>query len=167
VKKQDCSVLFTTGLSILELNVPEGANDYRRAELMMELHKNWPGPEEMLRDRRWAWPIQWMRKIATYAAESGEWLGAGFTTFVEKDPPKPLAPGLKLTAWLLASLRSDDSVVRCKDGTTIQMCQLFPLYNEEYNYARKNGTEALMSLFVKHDIQTYVDLNRPNVAARR
>ncbi|HEX7450329.1 MAG TPA: suppressor of fused domain protein [Pirellulales bacterium] len=165
-KKQDCSVLFTSGLSRVDLRVPAGAEHYQRAELVMDMHKNWPGPDEILKDRRWAWPIQWMRKIATYAAESGEWLGAGFTTFAAEDPPKPLAPGLKFTAWLLASLSSDDTVVQCQDGTKIQMYQVFPLYNEEYVFARMKGTDALMSLFVKHDIQTSVDLSRPNVAVR-
>ena len=80
--------------------------------------------------------------------------------------PEAFDAGLKFTAWLLASLPSDDSLVRCKDGTTIQMYRVFPLYNEEYVYARENGTEALMSVFVKHDIQTDVHLSRPNVAAR-
>ncbi len=132
---------------------------------MLELDKGWPRVEEALKNPRWAWPIQWLRKIANYAASSGKWLGAGFTTLVDEDPPKPLARGLKFTAWLLASLQSDNSVIRCKDGTMIQIYQLFPLYNEEYLYAREHGTEALMSLFVEQGIQTYIDLKRPNVAA--
>lgn len=160
------SALFTTGLSRVDLPVPEGAEHYRRAELMLELDKRWVRPEKALKDARWAWPFQWLRKIAGYAANSGNWLGAGFSTFVDEEPPKPLAPGLKFTAWLLASLPSDDTVIRCKDGTPIQICQLFPLYNEEYLYARKHGTEALMSLFVERKIQTYIDLERPNVAIK-
>lgn len=159
------SVLFTTGLSRVDLPVPRGAEQYRRAELMLELDKSWPRPEKALESPHSAWPIQWLRKIANYAASSGNWLGAGFTTLVDEDPPKPLAPGLKFTAWLLASLQSDDSVIHCSDGTRIQIYQLFPLYNEEYLYAREHGTEALMSLFVEQRIRTYIDLKRPNVAA--
>jgi Suppressor of fused protein (SUFU) len=160
----DSSVLFTTGLSVVDLPVPKGAEQYRRAELMLELEKNWPRPEEALKSERWAWPIKWLRKIAQYAANSGNWLGAGFTTLVDEEPPKPLARGLNFTAWLLASLSSDVTVIHCKDGTRIQIYQLFPLYNEEYLYAREHGTEALMSLIVERKIETYIDLERPNVA---
>jgi hypothetical protein len=142
-KKQDCSVLFTSGLSRVELDVPEGAEHWKRAELMLELDKNWPRPDEILSDPRWAWPVQWIRKTAIYAAQSGQWLGAGLTSFVEEDPPQPLAPDVEFTAWLL----SDRSVVRCEDGATIQLRHLFPLYNEEYVYAREHGSEALLSLF--------------------
>lgn len=162
--ERNSSVLFTSGLSSVDLPVPKGSEQYRRAELMLELDETWPQPEQALKDARTAWPIQWLRKIAAYTTSSGNWLGAGFTTLVDEDPPKPIAPAVKFTAWLLAAIPSGPFVIHCKDGTTIQIYQLFPLYNEEYLYAREHGTEALMSLLVERKIETYIDLNRPNVA---
>ena len=55
---------------------------------------------------------------------------------------------------------------RCQRRASLRLTlNTFPLYNEEYLYAREHGTEALMSLFVEQRIQTYIDLKRPNVAA--
>jgi hypothetical protein len=159
------AVLFTVGLHQFAMSVPAGAERFCRAELMLRLHKSWPPPQKAVKDRRWAWPIQWLRKIARYPVENNTWLGAEWTVLTEEEPPQPVGPGTTFTAWLLTSLPGKEDVVKCKDGTTIQIYHLFPLYTEEYYYERKHGVEALMTLFIEHETQMHIDPNRPNVAA--
>ncbi len=162
--RTNSGVLFTVGLSRFEMPVPLGVNAHCRGELMVELGPCWPHLGKAIKDPRWAWPIQWLRKIAAYPVKTGTWLGTGFTVLTEHRPPRPLGPETNFTAWLLTSLQDKDSVVRCKDGTRIQIYQLFPLFTEEYQYERKHGIDPLLSLFLRYDIQMSIDPNRRNVA---
>ena len=165
--KEELMVLFTSGLSRFEMAVPKGSEQYRSAELMVVLDKVWPRPEKAVKDAKWAWPIQWLFKIASYPVNQNTWLGAGLSTMAEEDPPRPLAQTTSFTSWLLVSLKSDQSVIRCKDGKTIQIYQLFPLYTDEYQYSRKHGADALMSLFIEREIPEHIALNRPSVVATK
>ncbi|MEZ5942444.1 MAG: ankyrin repeat domain-containing protein [Planctomycetaceae bacterium] len=47
--------LFTTGLSSKPMNVPEGEEEYRFAELFIQLPANWQ--YKNLTDRNWSWPV--------------------------------------------------------------------------------------------------------------
>jgi hypothetical protein len=165
--RSDSGVLFTVGLSRCEMPVPRGTKAHRRGELMVELGPCWPHLETAIKDPRWAWPITWLRKIAAYPVTAETWLGTQFTVLTEHEPPRPLGPKTRFTAWLLTALQDKDSVVRCKDGTKIQIYQLFPLFTEEYLYERKHGIEALLSLLLSYDIQMYIDPNRRNVATSK
>ena len=164
-RKRNFAVLFTIGLSRFEMPVPQGSEPYRRAELMVALPKTWPPPEQAIKSRRWAWPMQWLRKIAAYPVANNTWLGGPWTVVSNEEPPQPLGPGTKFTAWVLASPQTAELVVRCKDGSKIQIYQLFPLYTEEYLYEREHGAEALISLFVRQGgLPEYIDVHRPNAA---
>ena len=163
--RTESGVLFTTGLSRFEMPVPQGAKANRRGELMVELGRCWPPLQKALKDPRWAWPVRWLRKIAAYPATAETWLGTRFTVLTEHEPPRPLGPGTKFTAWLLTALQDKDSVVRCKDGTKIQIYQLFPLFTEEYRYERKHGIEPLLSLFCRNDLPMHIDPKRRSVVA--
>lgn len=164
-KHEESAVLFTTGLSRFEMPAPKGEDRFRRAELMILLDKEWPAPPEAIKNAKWAWPIQWLRKIAGYPVQNETWLGANLTVLTDEEPPKPLGPGTAYTSWLLVSLPMNESIVKCKDGTTIQIYQLFPLYTDEYQYARKHGADTLMRLLMKQGIQTHIVPKRPNAAA--
>lgn len=139
------SVLFTVGLSRFEMPVPKGTRAHRRGELMLELGPSWPNLEQAIQDPRRAWPIQWLRKIAAHPVKTGSWLGTGFTVMTEHEPPRPLGPGTKFTSWLLTALEDEDSIVRCQDGTKIQIYHLFPLFPEEYAFERTHGVKRLLS----------------------
>jgi hypothetical protein len=53
--------LFTNGLSSEPMNVPEGAEEYRFAELFIELPGDWKIKE--VKDMRWAWPLYCERSV--------------------------------------------------------------------------------------------------------
>ena len=51
--------LFTTGMSDQPMNVPEGAEEYSRAELYIQLPADWKYRE--YEDPNWGWPQEWLR----------------------------------------------------------------------------------------------------------
>jgi hypothetical protein len=105
-----------------------------------------------------------LRKIAAYPHANHTWLGARWTVLANEDPPQPLGPGTNFTAWLMASPQSKQMVVKCKDGSNIQLYQLFPLYTEEYLLERREGADKLMERFTQHGLPEHIDVNRLNVA---
>ncbi|HVA50041.1 MAG TPA: suppressor of fused domain protein [Pirellulales bacterium] len=154
--------LFTTGMSEQPMSVPEGTDDFRFAELFIQLPGNWPIDKKSLSNPKHAWPIHWLRSIAKYPHERDTWLGGPVTIIANGDPPEPLAPGLKFTSLLVMADRNFTS----RDGRTIYLYRLLPLYTEERELELKQGVAALMRAFDKHDIPSVVDLTRPNVAVQ-
>lgn len=154
---------FTVGLNRVKLNAPSGAEKYQNAELIVVVPKSWPSLQKAIKQKQFAWPIQWLFKIARYPIEKNTWLGGPWTTLSNEEPPKPLGLGTDFTAWILASPQNKESIINCKDGTMIQLYTLFPVYAEEYYLEREKGVDSLMTQFKKHGLPEYIDVNRINV----
>ena len=76
-KDRDSIILFTTGMSDEPMTVPEGADEFRYAELMIELPKGWPLSGKVLKEANNRWPINWLRRIPTYVRGEKTWLLGG------------------------------------------------------------------------------------------
>jgi ankyrin repeat protein len=160
----DMMILFTTGLSDLPMTVPAGSEGFRYAELAMQLPGDWPFPPKM-DDETQLWPWMWLRKIAQYAHDAETWLGDGETTFANDDPPKPLAPGIQFTAFLLyPDVPGSYTGFTADDGRRIHIYSLMPIYTEECTFAKKQGFRELFKRFAKHGIGLSCRPGRPNVA---
>jgi len=151
--------LFTTGLSDQEMIAPKGSEDYRFAELFIQLPESWPLDEEALSDVNTGWPIHWLRKIAKYPHLNKTWLGGPATIIANEDPPNPLAPNMRFTCWLLLA----EKCLTSRDGRRIQFYRLMPLYTEERELEMKQGIAALLRAFDEESVPFVVDLQRPNV----
>lgn len=152
--------LFTTGMSKHAMQVPDGTDDFRFAELFMQLPGDWPTDQKSLSNLKHAWPLQWLRSVAQYPRQNQTWLGGPVTIIANEDPPQPLAPGLRFTSLLVMA----DQTFTSRDGRTIYLYRLTPLYTEERALEIKEGIGALLRAFDKFEISSVVDLNRPNVA---
>lgn len=150
--------LFTTGLSDKPMKTPKGKEEYAYAELFMQLPGNWPHTD--LANPRHAWPTKWLRGIAQHAHNKKTWLGGPLTVISNEDPPNPLAPGLSFVALLLLA----ESDFKRSDGKTVQLFRVTPLYLEELQLERRQGSPALMRAFDQKQVPFVVDLNRPNAA---
>jgi hypothetical protein len=53
-----------------------------------------------------------------------------------------------------------------RDGQTVQLYQMTPLYTEERNLELREGIGGLMQAFDRHHVPFVVDVNRPNVGKR-
>jgi hypothetical protein len=157
--------LFTTGVSDRPMNVPEGGEDYRYAELILLLPDDWPLNMEALSDPAHRWPIDWMRQIAHYPHDNDTWLGGALTVIDNGDPPEPLAEGVPFTSLLLCTEDDEAGSCHCRDERVVRFYYMVPLYREERDLERRQGTEELLKRFVKHGLDRVLDLERPNVAA--
>ena len=152
--------LFTTGMSEQAMKVPQGSEDYRHAELFIQLPAGWPLTKKALADPKHGWPIRWLRQIAKYPHQNGTWLGGPATLIANDDPPQPLGPGLPFTSWLL--IAEHDFV--SSDGRKIQLFRMLPLYTEERNLEIQKGIAALLRALDRNSVPFIVDLKRKSVA---
>lgn len=162
--QNDCLTLFTTGLSSQQMWPPvtnEETAKYCHAELFMQLPADWPLDLDSLADPQHGWPIHWLRHLATYPHQSGEWLGGPLTIFANNDPPEPLAPSVPFTCMLMVAEKSFVS----REGLTIQLYRLTPIYTAERDLEKREGVEALFAAFTRSKVSMVVDVNRPNAAA--
>lgn len=157
---RDYVILFTTGMSAHAMTVPKGSEEFRYAELFIQLPAKWPLSKQALEDRNYFWPIHWLRWVAKYPHQNQTWLGAPATIVAEEEPPQPFAPKIKFTSMLLLA----DKQLESETGKTIKLYRMAPLYTEERQLEIDKGIAALMRAFDKHNVPFIVDLKRKNVA---
>lgn len=163
--KRKWHALVTSGMSQKAMAVPQGAEDYRFAELVIYLPPAWPLTAKALQDLNTAWPIHWLRKLARYPHDHNTWLGGSAVVIANEEPPQPLASNTKLSCILAMTEPSAFGWLTLADGKRIAFYTLIPLYVEERDLEKKHGTQHLIQLFDQHRIPTYVDVQRPNVAS--
>ena len=78
------------------MTVPEGADEFRYAELMIELPKGWPVSAKALGHANNRWPIDWLRRIPAHVHNERTWLGGEVAIMANSDPPTRFAPGCGL-----------------------------------------------------------------------
>jgi hypothetical protein len=152
--------LFTTGMSEQPMTVPDGAEEYSRAELYIQLPADWKYRD--YEDPNWGWPQHWLRSMAQYPQQHDTWLGGPVTLVANEEPPQPLAPNTKFTTLLLLA---DQSLVT-DDGKKIWLYRMTPLYTEERQLEIDHGIPALLNAFDAHDIPMIVDMHRKNVGVQ-
>jgi hypothetical protein len=163
----DCLALVTTGMSDRAMNVPKGAEGFQFAELVICLPADWPVTENALENANNSWPIDWLRRIAHYPHDNHTWLSGPFAIIANGDPPKPLAPNTQLTGFLILHEPNEFGLLHLPDGRRIVFYTLHPVYTEEQDLERQKGIEALLVLFLEHQISKVVNAQRPNAALAR
>ncbi len=138
----DPMLLFTTGMSDRPLNVPPDRDGDPYTELMFPIPGNWPISKEALADPRNRWPIDWLRQAAHYFHDENSWIRS-HDILVNGTPPQPLAPGVPFDSLLLRGSLSNFSQIALRDGQTVCMYEVVPLYPAEREYEKREGYEAL------------------------
>jgi predicted Zn finger-like uncharacterized protein len=159
--------LVTSGMSDLPMTVPEGADEWRYAELLLSLPPSWPLTEEAFRDERNYWPVRLLKVLARLPHEYNTWLGWGHTV-PRGDPPQPFAPNTPLCCALLVQplLVPDEFVqLRMPDGRTVHFYGVVPVYRQEMEFKLKHGTEALLERFAEAEVCELLDARRENLCA--
>jgi hypothetical protein len=162
------NVLVTSGMSDLPMTVPNGMENFRRAEVMIALPSDWPLDYARFDDERVYWPIRWLKMLGRLPHEFNTWLGYGHSV-PNGDPPEPI-PGTKFTGVMTTFARwlpRDFSRLELGPARWIFFYQMVPLYPEEMDLKLNKGTEALVKRFEERDISFVLDPNRPNVARRK
>jgi len=161
--------LVTSGMSDLPMQVPEGADRPRHAELMMTLPAGWKLDQADFEDERWYWPIRLLKTLARLPHKHDTWLGTGHTV-PNGDPAAPYAPGTSLCgAIVLPSVTVPEAfgTLEVSPEKTIHFFAAVPLYLEEMDLKLRDGTGALLAKLGAAGLGDLVDTRRRNVAKKR
>jgi len=159
--KRNYSILLTNGISSCPLKTPDSKfSPYIELAILL--------PEELkLSNDLWKlpennWPISLIKKIGRYPSQNNTWLGFGHTI------PQPINEPIYRTEFiatlLLKSKTLPEQFQKIKYGENIiDVYLLFPLYYEELEYKKNNGTNMLIDKFIENEIDDIIDINRKNV----
>lgn len=162
------NVLFTTGMSFLPMNTPEGREDYRYAELMVFLPPDWPLSDEAFKDFNKYWPLYWLKMLARLPHEHHTWLGEGHT-IPNGDPAEALSNHTKMNGIMLLPPMNIDQTfhtLEIDSERSVHFYCLIPLFDEEMQFKLEEGAGALTSKFSKYQIDNVINLNRKNTCKR-
>ncbi|MDR2717793.1 MAG: suppressor of fused domain protein [Treponema sp.] len=155
------TVLMTNGVSSIPLETPKQQFS-KYIELCILLPQNWD-----LKNNEWKkpenyWPIELLKSIGRYSSQNNTWLGFGHTI----STGEPIIGTKFISVILLKSKRLPENFQKIEYGEdTIELYTVFPLYLEEMNYKQKNGTNKLLELFDKENIDDIINIKRKNVCS--
>lgn len=155
--------LVTVGMSDRPMDVPKGKEEYRYAELMINLRGDWPLSAKDLSKSENNWPVEWLLKLANYPFDSEIPLASRFLVIDNGEPPEPVSPTVKYSCFLLALPDTDFYRPALKNGEIVNFYTVFPMYTEESYYEKKEGVESLLMRFKEFAISNIVEKDRRNV----
>lgn len=158
--------LVTSGMSDLPMNAPEGAEDWRFAELMIRLPADWNLDEEALKDEANYWPLRWLKTLARFAHEYETWLSYGHS-IPNGNPPAPFAEGIPFTGMVLGAPWYGGeafSTLYLPDGTPVRFWSLIPVHSSEMDFKLAHGSDALFEKLAAAGYSDLFDPKRPPVA---
>ena len=169
--EHDYYTLVTLGLSRHRMKFPEERQDEKleRAELLINLPRYWKLTESGCKEDRWSWPIQMMLSIVRFALNDPEVGLESRTTLMEGDDGIPFAENTELRGKILlwpGPFGQDAFACRLPSGEEVNFYQVIPLYREEIQFKRENGSDALLDLCQDESLEV-INPKRLNVVTDR
>ena len=160
--------LITSGMSDLPMNVPEGLENLRYAEVSICLPPDWPMSQEDFRDENNYWPIRMLKVMARFPHEYNTWLGFGHT-IPYGNPPMAYADNTKMNSMLLMpSVLFGEAFQKLElPERSIHFYSLIPLYQEEVEKKLQQGVESLFDGFDEYGVNDILTVDRPNTVKRK
>jgi hypothetical protein len=159
--------LLTSGMSDLDMRVPEGLEGLALAEVCLCLPKEWPLTMDDFgwREPKYFWPIATLKQAAKYAHINQTWFSRGHTVgSVER--PEPLHAETLFTGLMLvnpATFPDRADTVETKDGRTIHYLALIPLLEQEMKFKQKFDSDALEEKLKEADVTELLNPERSSV----
>ena len=146
----DYYTLVTVGLSRHRMGFPEERREEKleRAELLINLPRDWRLTKADCREERWNWPIRMMLATAHFAMEDPEVGLESRTTLDEGEDGIPFAENTELRGEILLCpgvFGTDSFFCRLPDGDEVNFYQVIPLYREEIQYKLEHGSPCWTS----------------------
>lgn len=161
--------LITSGMSDLPMNTPGRLDTPKHIELMVSLPPHWKIDEESFKDESWYWPVRLLKLLARLPHKHNTWLGFGHT-IPNGDPSEPYAPNTALCGSIVlppVSVPEGFHTLPISPEKEITFYSVVPLYAEEMNLKLRKGTNKLLNLFDKKNINDVVNIKRVDVAKKR
>ena len=146
--EHDYYTLVTVGLSRHRMGFPEERREEKleRAELLINLPRDWKLTKADCREERWSWPIRMMLATAHFAMENPEVGLESRTTLDEGEDGIPFAENTELRGEVLLCpgvFGADSFFCRLPDGDEVNFYQVIPLYREEIQYKLEHGLNVV------------------------
>ena len=157
--------LVSSGMSDIPMNTPEGAEDWRFAELMIRLPEGWPLDQESFNDEANYWPIRWLKQLSRFPHELETWLSYGHS-IPNGEPPDAFAPGVPFSGIVLSPPwigGEEFATLTLKDGTPVHFWSLIPLYASEIEFKLAHGSDAFFDRYAAAGHSDLVDIRRPPI----
>ena len=166
-KQRDYIILMSNGISGKPFKTPD-KNISGFIELCILLPKNWD--IDNWKESRNYWPIELIKDIGRYPSVYDTWLGYGHTIGFGDTFQKYNTIGNTqfVGSILLKSISLPINFQEIKFGSflnkkTIELYLIYPLYQEELDFAKNNGSDKLVELFDKNKLKDVLNINRENV----
>ncbi len=151
-------------MSDLPMTIPtEEHKEWQYGELMVCLPNDWKLDDESLKNEEYYWPIRMMKFMARFPHEYNTLISFGHTipngnpseTFTDKVGFSGTFVDLPVTAVNL-----NFPIIKIDEDTKIYIYAFYPLFENEMDFKRENGSDALLNLFDEHGISELVDIER-------
>jgi hypothetical protein len=158
-------------MSDLPMTVPEGAENFKFAELMICLPGDWNVSKPAFEHEEHYWPIRWLKNLARMPHDYETWLYLAHT-IPNGDPPQPYASNTKLSGMMLAlpSIARDPKdffELTLPNQNQVHFFSLIPLYTEEMNLKLERGANLLFEKLEKGGVNEILNIKRRNVTQKR
>lgn len=157
-------ILLSCGMCALPMKVPEGIDSSPFAEVMILLPKEWNLEYASFKDERNYWPIRLMKELMMLPHPDETWLGFGHT--FEHEEGEEFAGEIGFNSVMLAhsmELSDDFTQIELDNNEVVSIFTLIPLYKEELEFKKQNGTTALLERFDQYGVEEIVKVGRQNV----
>lgn len=161
--------LVTSGMSDRAMSTPEGAEEFRYAELLICLPPDWPMGDEAWKDEANYWPIRTLKFLARFPHEYRTWLGA-MHTIPNGNPPEPFARNCAMSGVILLppiTLPEAFHELAIDGEKTIRFLSVIPLHADEMDLKLREGAEALFDGFERDRVSEILNPQRPSVVKRK
>jgi Suppressor of fused protein (SUFU) len=161
--------LVTCGMSARPMNVPDGSDVPRLAELIVGMRPEWPIHEDAFRDERHYWPVRLIKTLARLPHAYDTHLAIGHT-IPNGDPPEPYAPGTRLCCAMIDAplllLPSGAEVLETDQGP-LHFYGVVALHRDEMERKLEQGYDALVEPLEAARVTEVVEPDRPSSLPRR
>lgn len=148
------------------MNVPDGLEHLKLAEVYLCLPPEWPISEEAFANEQNWWPIRLLKEIARMPHKFESWM-TGLHTISNGDPPAPYAQGVAMCGAMLfvpLALPREFTELPLPGGDMIRIYSVIPLHADEMEFKVKRGGEELLKRFDERvDLTEVLDPARPSV----
>ena len=169
--EHDYYTLVTVGLSRHRMDFSEERREEKleRAELLINLPRDWKLTKADCREERWSWPIRMMLATAHFAMEDPEVGLESRTTLMEGEDGIPFAENTDLRGEILlypGVFGEESFFCRLPGGEEVNFYQVIPLYWEELQYKLEHGSDSLLDLCPDESLEV-INPHRLNVVTDR
>ena len=159
--------LLTSGMSDLDMHVPEGLEEFELAEVCLCLPSYWPLAVDTFewREPKHFWPIEILHQAASYPHRQNTWLCWGHTVG-SVEIPQPIDAQVEFTGVLFIepeTFPEGASHLETDDGRVINYLALIPLLPKEMLLARREGSKELVEMLLEAGVNELLHPDRQSV----